>query len=279
VYPPCTPGVGLTRPTTNRLGSLTRPHVRDGRRRTARTSLRIRRSAHPVAPRVTPTSTGDRPDAQSHTFAACDRRSARARGAPDQAATRRHPRSSGVTRASADEDRHSSRPADMSPGGTLKVASRVRPAAGPRGRRSPPFPMRQRPKGPSVWYRRWSLGQDSGHRGRATNMPDRGASGARSRPSPAPGWLPPRPSPEQISPATPRPDLQGRCRGFDSLRAHQATCSFVRLCVVGPPTQNQRSRRVSAGQFRAVRPSQGVECGYRPSGIGRPCRGRPAWRW
>jgi hypothetical protein len=61
---------------------------------------------------------------------------------------------------------HSSRPATMSPGRTLKVASRVHPAAGSHRRRSPPFAMWQRPAVPSVGYRRCSLGQDSGRRGR-----------------------------------------------------------------------------------------------------------------
>lgn len=36
-------------------------------------------------------------------------------------------------------------------------------------------------------------------------------------------------------------------RGFETHRAHRVTCSFARLCVVGPPTQNQRSWRVPAG--------------------------------
>jgi hypothetical protein len=57
------------------------------------------------------------------------------------------------------------------PDRSLKVASRVRPAAGSCRHRSPPFAMWQRPAVPSVRYRQCSLGQGSGRRGREFKSP------------------------------------------------------------------------------------------------------------
>jgi hypothetical protein len=89
----------------------------------------------------------------------------RARRAPDRAVPQRSQRRL-VVSSRPRPGRRPARSRGLAPGGTLKVASRVRPAAGSHRYRSPPFAMWERPAVPSVRYRRCSLGQDSGRRGR-----------------------------------------------------------------------------------------------------------------